>query len=381
MVDWGCHDTAIPIDRGSRRLRPGSKFARMEWVECKFRKRPGMTPDVTSRASGDGRGRSRADFHTMPLSPDYPMKHLLALLFLLPATPLFADPPTSTSSPPATPGPISSAPLKESLPIRGSPSTVSTPISPGLMGIQGKVLDEEIPGREVAGISTSSPDSNRRTPINWSCSISTGTPETPGLICDEFHPAHFLYFEGTRILDDVPAEDWRDRNPRGRRRPVSELDMGRYRTDNDDIGLCMLDAARSSPDWNRSEQVRLIAIDPAAEDDSCAARVLRNKAEGLPQGQSLRGGARGRGAVGKEVASPLGLQLLHTMSSRRRRDAPPPTFSPPTWLEAVLRGRGVGSPSTGSSSTSCTTGRFRRTPGGRRLRRRRQGRPRCRSTS
>jgi len=36
--------------------------------------------------------------------------------------------------------------------------------------------------------------------------------------------------------------------------------MGRYRSSNEDIGLCVLDA-NGKPDWHRSEQVRLISVD------------------------------------------------------------------------------------------------------------------------
>jgi hypothetical protein len=91
-------------------------------------------------------------------------------------------------------------------------------------------------------------------------------PRNPG---EDFHPGHWLYYEGAKILSDVPDV------PAMYRRRFSEMvtteihvsdaslftiDTGIRRSLKDDIGLCMLDAD-GKPNWNESEQVGLVSVD------------------------------------------------------------------------------------------------------------------------
>ena len=127
-----------------------------------------------------------------------------------------------------------------------------------LMGIQGKALDEEIPGRSLRNIDffTRMKHDN---PEQLVLLHYNGNARDPRYELDDFFAGHFLYHNGAWILADVPAEegetDIRVSDP-----SLFRTEMGRYRTSNDDIGLCRLDA-QGRPDWHRSEQVQLVSID------------------------------------------------------------------------------------------------------------------------
>jgi len=127
-----------------------------------------------------------------------------------------------------------------------------------LMGIEGKVLDEEIPGRSIRNIEfftrfkSDHPDQLVLLHYN-------GNARDPRYQTEEYFAGHFLYYSGTKILDDVPAEpgelEIRIDNPN-----LFRVNTGRYKWSNDDIGLCLLDDD-GKPDWHRSEQVQLISVD------------------------------------------------------------------------------------------------------------------------
>jgi hypothetical protein len=76
-----------------------------------------------------------------------------------------------------------------------------------------------------------------------------------------FHPSHWLYFEPAKIVADVPAEPGQT-DIQVSDASLFSLDNGFMGADHepDDVGLCMMDAT-GKPDWDRSEQVALVAID------------------------------------------------------------------------------------------------------------------------
>lgn len=127
-----------------------------------------------------------------------------------------------------------------------------------LMGIEGKVLDEEIPGRSLRNVEAFT-RMKRDNPEQLVLLHYNGNARDPRYELDDFFAGHFLYHNGGKILADVPAEEGETEIQ------VSDPDLfrtgtGRYRWSNDDIGLCMLDQ-EGRPDWHRSEQVQLVSID------------------------------------------------------------------------------------------------------------------------
>ena len=127
-----------------------------------------------------------------------------------------------------------------------------------LMGIEGKVLDEEIPGRSIKNIDFFTRFKQRR-PDQLVLLHFNGNARDPRYESHRFFAGHWIYFNGAKILADVPAEagetDIRVDKPN-----LFRVNMGRYRSRNEDIGLCVLDAD-GKPDWHLSEQVQLISVD------------------------------------------------------------------------------------------------------------------------
>jgi len=127
-----------------------------------------------------------------------------------------------------------------------------------LSGIMGKVLDEEIPGRSKRNI-TAFTRFKQRHPKQVVLLHYNGNARDPRNAVGKFSAGHWIYYAGCRLTRDLPAEDG-----------VSEMHVedptrfrtavGRYGRDNEDVGLCLLDD-RGRPDWTRSEQVQLLAVD------------------------------------------------------------------------------------------------------------------------
>ncbi len=128
-----------------------------------------------------------------------------------------------------------------------------------LMGIEGKVLDEEVPGRALRNVDFFNrfkqlhPD--QLVLLHYNGNARDPRYQTQN---QKYFAGHWLYYNGAKILDDVPAEsgetEIRLDNP-----TLFRLATGRYRNANEDLGLCMLDA-RGRPDWGHSEQVQLVAV-------------------------------------------------------------------------------------------------------------------------
>ena len=127
-----------------------------------------------------------------------------------------------------------------------------------LMGIEGKVLDEEIPERSLKNINFFTRFKQRH-PDKLVLLHFNGNARDPRYESDRFFAGHWIYFNGAKILSDVPAEQG-ETDINVDKPNLFKVNMGRYRTRNEDIGLCVLDAD-GKPDWNRSEQVQLISVD------------------------------------------------------------------------------------------------------------------------
>jgi hypothetical protein len=127
-----------------------------------------------------------------------------------------------------------------------------------LMGIEGKVLDEEIPGRSIKNIDFFTRFKQRH-PDKLVLLHFNGNARDPRWESERFFAGHWIYFNGARILSDVPAEEG-ETDIRVDKPNLFRVNMGRYRSRNEDVGLCVLDAD-GKPDWHRSEQVQLISVD------------------------------------------------------------------------------------------------------------------------
>jgi hypothetical protein len=127
-----------------------------------------------------------------------------------------------------------------------------------LSGIMGKCLDEEVLGREAHN-----PDwfsrFKREHPQQVVLLHFNGNARDPLHAPANYFPGHWIYRKATRITADVPAatgeteitvEDAGD----------FQVNAGRYRTSNDDIGLFGI-TADGKHDWSRCEQVQLVAVD------------------------------------------------------------------------------------------------------------------------
>jgi hypothetical protein len=130
-----------------------------------------------------------------------------------------------------------------------------------LMGIMGKTLEEEVLGRSIRNIDFFT-RFKKAHPEQIVLLHYNGNARDPRDSGGKFFAGHWIYYSGATILADVPAEagetDIRVSDAR-----LFVTGMGRYRTSNEDIGLCEVDA-KGRPDWHRSEQVQLISVDRAA---------------------------------------------------------------------------------------------------------------------
>lgn len=144
----------------------------------------------------------------------------------------------------------------------------------GLMGIMGKALDEEVPGRSVtADFFTRFKAAHPRQAVLLHMN---GNSRDPRFESERFFAGHWLYYNGATITRDVPATPGEV--------TIAVSDPGVFEAGGgrrgggpgDDVGLCVLDA-HGRPDWSQAEHVELLAIDRAAR----TIRVRR----GLPGGK------------------------------------------------------------------------------------------------
>jgi len=128
-----------------------------------------------------------------------------------------------------------------------------------LMGIEGKVLDEEVPGRSERNVDFFTRFKQRH-PGQLVMLHYNGNARDPRYQTEAFFAGHWVYYNGATVTEDVPAEEGETEikvdDP-----TLFFTGIGRYRNSNEDVGLCLLDA-EGRPDWHHNEQVQLIAVDP-----------------------------------------------------------------------------------------------------------------------
>ena len=130
-----------------------------------------------------------------------------------------------------------------------------------LMGVMGKVLDEEVLGREKRNpefftrFKRDHPDQVVLLHLN-------GNSRDPRYHTERYFAGHWIYRQATVILDDVPAVAG-DTTIKVRDASDFQVNTGRYKNAHDDIALFGL-TADGKHDWNYCEQVQLLAVDRPA---------------------------------------------------------------------------------------------------------------------
>ena len=130
-----------------------------------------------------------------------------------------------------------------------------------LMGIMGKTLEEEVLGRSKRNIDFFT-RFKKAHPEQIVLLHYNGNARDPRDRGGKFFAGHWIYHNGATILADVPAEEG-ETDIRVSDTKLFLTGMGRYRTSNEDVGLCEVDA-KGRLNWHRSEQVQLISVDHAA---------------------------------------------------------------------------------------------------------------------
>lgn len=128
-----------------------------------------------------------------------------------------------------------------------------------LGGIIGKTLTEEIPDGDGAIKYFEKFKINH--PEQMVLLHYNGNSRDPRDESWEFHPSHWLYFEGSELLEDVlPDTNFCDIKVENTR--IFHTQVGRYENANEDIGICRK-TKDGKPDWNYSEQVQLVSVNHA----------------------------------------------------------------------------------------------------------------------
>ena len=131
-----------------------------------------------------------------------------------------------------------------------------------LDGIMGKTLDEEVPGTQAKNIPFFTRFKQQH-PKQAVLLHFNGNARDPRWECGEFFAGHWLYFNGCRVTADVPAQGG-ESVLQIEDASLFRMNMGRYGDKNEDLCICVL-GADGKPDWSRSEQLELLAVDAKAK--------------------------------------------------------------------------------------------------------------------
>ena len=127
-----------------------------------------------------------------------------------------------------------------------------------LMGIEGKVLDEEVPGRSKRNIEFFT-RFKKAHPDQLVLLHYNGNARDPVDAGTKFFAGHWEYQEGAKILADVAAQSGETEIHVSDAR-LFHTGIGRYKNSKDDVGLFAL-KADGKVDWAACEQVQLVAAD------------------------------------------------------------------------------------------------------------------------
>jgi hypothetical protein len=128
-----------------------------------------------------------------------------------------------------------------------------------LMGIEGKTMDEEVPGRSQRNIEFFT-RFKKAHPDQLVLLHYNGNARDPLDAGGKYFAGHWVYQEGAKITADVPAAPGETEiHVENARR--FRTGIGRYHNSTDDIGLFAL-KPDGQVDWAAGEQVQLISADP-----------------------------------------------------------------------------------------------------------------------
>ncbi|MCW0483933.1 hypothetical protein [Gaoshiqia sediminis] len=134
------------------------------------------------------------------------------------------------------------------------------PAYSSLMGVEGKALPEEVTTGDFGQVRKYFNSLKGLHPEQAVILHICGRARDPQFETDPFFAGHWLYYEGAVIEKDLPAEEGITEIR------VSDISLFKNYIGNkkekriEDIGLCRFDA-NGKPDWNYSEQIRLIEVD------------------------------------------------------------------------------------------------------------------------
>ena len=152
-----------------------------------------------------------------------------------------------------------------------------------LDGIMGKCLDEEIPNRSRRNIEFFT-RYKQDFPNKAALLHFNGNSRDPRYQADRYFAGHWLYLNGCRLTEDLPAESGvstvKVENP-----ALFKKNMGRFGDKNEDLGLCRLDE-QGRPDWSRSEQVQLMGINRAKKTITIQRGAFGSAPLAFPKGGS-----------------------------------------------------------------------------------------------
>lgn len=181
-----------------------------------------------------------------------------------------------------------------------------------LMGIEGKALDEEGDLRKNIALYTRFKQQHPEQLVLLHYNGNARDP-VPGI--SEFFAGHWLYFNGSKITSDVPAEegetDLHVEDP-----SLFKVNTGMTRKAAEDIGLCRLDR-NGKPDWRASEQVKLVSVDAARNTIRVKRAQFGTKALAFAAGKAYAASHVHEGPRGNSGA----LEWFYNYSTTCPRDA------------------------------------------------------------
>lgn len=126
-----------------------------------------------------------------------------------------------------------------------------------LSGIEGKVLDEEVPGLSVNNVEYFT-RFKKDHPEQFVLLHYNGNARDPRT-AQHYFAGHWIYYEGCKSLADIPASSG-NLTISVENANLFKVNIGRYGYSNEDLGICEIDA-NGKPNWHYSEQVKLVDVD------------------------------------------------------------------------------------------------------------------------
>jgi hypothetical protein len=166
-----------------------------------------------------------------------------------------------------------------------------------LMGIEGKVLDEEVPGRSQRNIDFFT-RFKKAHPDQLVLLHYNGNARDPVDAGDKFFAGHWEYQEGAKILADVSAQTGETELHVSNAR-LFRTNTGRFKNSKDDIGLFAL-KADGQVDWSAAEQVQLISADAKSGTIRVRRACFGTKPRAFAAGKAYAAAHRAEGPWGKD---------------------------------------------------------------------------------